>query len=626
MALRFVDGCTNGGGMSEKKDKWEIGYSKESIPFGSPGRPFCDATSTDISGKLLDGRFFIEKDLTESGADAGGIGIVFLARDMKLLGREVVVKILQKDASKNEDVARKFLHEKEALIRLDHPNIVRILDSGEFSDGNPFMVMEYIPGYSLRRTMSEKGQLPFAVVANVVESVSSALGVAHEKGIIHRDLKPENIMLTPQSDEPDRVRLIDFGIARVERSQLAPVTTISRGIGTVRYIAPEQLAGSIDHLPAADIYSLGIVVYEMLTGELPFKPESEVEMYMLQQQGVQMPPRSLRIDLSPDAEKLLLSALEFEAEKRPHSIREFGSRLATVLRNTADEGSAMSPSPEPTILASAPILYDSQEPDNGSILTPFKGVGGYQLESEDPQPKTSSKPLLWALIALIAVSALAVPTGIALWPSLRSVQGDNANSVPSLTEPSISNANIEGLVVNPKRELSYYLMIQKIRDGKPFEDPYRSSGQETLESGYKFKMFFEPDANGYMYVFNEGKDSQGNVGFNILFPTPNVNTGSSQVVKGQKIETAQNTLGGGRGTEVMWVIWSNDENDDLEAARRSAFDQRGRVGTDNVAALQNFLDKQVLPRSESSKDAVNQRTIVTGHGNTVVHRFEIEHR
>ena len=106
---------------------------------------------------MIDGRFLIEKNLTDAGADAGGIGIVFLARDMKLMGRKTVVKILQKAMLAVDEIARKFQHEKEALIRLDHPNIVRILDSGNLSDGNPYLVMEYIPGNSLRRRMRELG-------------------------------------------------------------------------------------------------------------------------------------------------------------------------------------------------------------------------------------------------------------------------------------------------------------------------------------------------------------------------------------------------------------------------------------------------------------------------------------
>jgi serine/threonine-protein kinase len=248
-----------------------------------------------LVGQMLDGRFMIEMDLTKTGADEGGIGLVYLARDLKFMGKETVVKILQKSAVKDEYIVRKFIHEKEALIRLDHPNIVRILDFGNLSDGRPFIVMEYLVGHSLRRKLQTtpggpRSKLSFSETAHIVESVTKALGYTHSKNVLHRDLKPENIMLTGQDDGFDLVRLIDFGIARVEVAKLAPVTEVPRGIGTVRYMAPEQFEGKLDQTPALDIYAFAIIVYEMLTGDLPFHPESHVGMYLLEKSGVQVRP------------------------------------------------------------------------------------------------------------------------------------------------------------------------------------------------------------------------------------------------------------------------------------------------------------------------------------------------
>lgn len=209
--------------MAEKKEEWEIGYSREitaAAPLNEAKTVSFDKPDKLI-GQMLDGRFLIEKDLTEGGADAGGIGLVYLAQDLKLLGKEVVVKILQNAAAQNENIVRKFQHEKEALIRLDHPNIVRILDSGTLSDGNPFMVMDFIEGYSLRRKLRDHRKLPLAECAHLIETIGTALGVAHSKKVLHRDIKPENVMLTPEAEGYERVRLIDFGIARVEESKLA---------------------------------------------------------------------------------------------------------------------------------------------------------------------------------------------------------------------------------------------------------------------------------------------------------------------------------------------------------------------------------------------------------------------
>ncbi len=551
-----------------------------------------------LVGERLDGRFLIEKNLADTGADAGGIGLVYLAQDMKLMGRKVVVKILQETALKHPDIVRKFLHEKEALIRLDHPAIVRILDSGTLTDGNPFMVMEFIEGYSLRKTLKTKGKLPLETVAHVIGSITDALAAAHSKQILHRDIKPENIMLTPQEDGFDRVRLIDFGIARVGESKLAPATEISRAIGTVLYIAPEQLIGKLDLTPAADIYASAIVAYEMLTSELPFQPQSIAEMYKLEQDGVKTLPSELRGDLSPEAEGILLSALEFDPEKRPQNARAFGRDLAQALRV---EGRKADKSEEDISgLETVPFITPAP--------TDFKTVTRMSENSVSPKPFW---PLKWVVMAVLILAVLAIPVGYMLWNiSKPPVVTDQPNPVTSAVQ----------------HELSYFLMVQKMRSGKPFEAPFKSSGQETLESGYKFKMVFQPDADGYMYVFNEGKDTQGKTGYYLLFPTPSINNGSTQVTKGQQIETAQNTLNGGKGTEVMWLIWSKEKREDLEAVTKSAVDNRGIVKDENTRLLKGFFDKYRAEKSESTKDTANQSTIVKTKGDTIVHRFELEHR
>jgi serine/threonine-protein kinase len=268
----------------------------------------------ELVGRMLDDRFLIEKDLTDGGADKGGMGLVYLAQDMKLMGKKTVVKILRKESLENEDIERKFLHEKEALIRLDHPNIVRILDSGTLTDGNPFMVMEYIPGYSLRKVLREQRQLPFDQCAHFVRQITDALSAAHSEKILHRDIKPENIMLTPQEGSFDRVRLIDFGIAKVQESKLAPETQAPPGIGTILYMAPEQLYGKLNPTQAVDVYSTAIMIFEMLTGQHPFQPVSLVEMFELQKEGLKTMPRSLRSEIPVKAEELLVTALAYEAD------------------------------------------------------------------------------------------------------------------------------------------------------------------------------------------------------------------------------------------------------------------------------------------------------------------------
>ena len=588
-----------------------------------------------LVGKTLDGRFLIQKNLTEGGADEGGIGLVYLARDTKLLNKLVVVKILKEAALKHDDIVRKFLHEKEALIRLDHPGIVRILDSGTLQDGNPFMVMEFIEGHSLRKELQKRKQLPLVIAAHIIESVTDALAAAHAKNIVHRDIKPENIMLTPQEDGLDRVRLIDFGIARVGDSQLAPETSISRAIGTILYIPPEQLIGSLDLTPAVDIYATAIVAYEMLAGELPFKPRAIVEMYQMEKDGVKVPPSDLRPDLPRGAERVLLSALEFEPAKRPQNARTFGRHLASELltdsmetdkfyasvkteyaeippemlhhvsgrnRPTAESELAVTRAVEPPVVVD-PVV----EGDEDEYLTVSRTEA---VKTETPFPKL----LKWGLPAAAGLVLLLIGGVYFALNALKSAPGvDN--------RPVATAAPAAG-----DREFFYFLTVQKMRDGKPFEEPFRSSGQEVFESGYKFNIVFQSQAEGYIYLFNEGRDESGKLGYYLLFPTPSVNDGSPQVIAGQQIQTAQNTFTGKTGTEIMWMIWTKQQDDVIAGVTQAALSDKGSVDDQNGEVLRSFLDKHGISKPETTKDTVNQRTIVKASGDVVVHRFEIEHR
>ena len=606
--------------MTAKKNEWEGDNSKAQLSIETEIITVDFRKSGAIVGQTLDGRFLIEKDLTEDGADEGGIGLVYLAKDMKLMGRKTVVKILKKSLAKDEDVARKFLHEKEALIRLDHPNIVRILDTGNLLDGNPFMVMEFIEGFSLRRVLRQNKKLPFGFVAHITESITDALSTAHSKKILHRDIKPANIMLTPREEGFDRVRLIDFGIARVEDSQLASATATQRSIGTLLYIAPEQLWGKLEQTPAVDIYAFAIVIYEMLTGELPFKPESIVEMFELQKEGVKTRPSDLRSDLPAEAERILLSALEFEAAKRPQNARVFGRDLANALRVKANYKTNKEVQlPELAKTASANLKFNeniTSAPTESSIDNRESNFPNINLP--EPPKRKSNKKLVFGLLCLLVLTAVSIPIGLVIWQSVN--ESGSANK-------SNTNTNSTQLEDAVPRELVYFLIVQKMRDGNPFEEPFKSSGREVFENGYKFKINFKSDTSGFIYFFNEDKDAQGDIVYNILYPTLKTNKGSAEIKAKQLIETNQNTFGGSRGTEVVWLIWTSTKQDDLEAARQSAFDGQGKL-TDEARAkkLKDFLVKYKDEITETSKDTASQQTVVKGKGSALAYRIELEHR
>jgi serine/threonine-protein kinase len=572
-------------------------------------RTTIDFTSPDVLvGQTLDGRFLIEKNLKDSGGDAGGIGVVYLARDTKLLGKEVVVKILNETALQHPDIIRKFEHEKEALARLDHPGIVRILDSGRLSDGNPFMVMDCIKGHSLRRAIQLAGRLPIDTVANIIESVTDALTAAHTEKIYHRDIKPENIMLTPLEEGLYRVRIIDFGIAKVEDSKIAPETEIARTIGSIHYMAPEQLIGRLDLTAAADIYSVGIVAYEMLTGEPPFKPRAFADMYRLQSEGVKTPPTALRPDMPREAERVLLTALEFDPEKRPQNARAFGRYLAHELRRDDKETDRFYASIKTEFGTSPTLVIPSPTSGELSTLTQPK------MPDEPPASRSFGKWIAAGVGGVFLVSIL----GLFAVNALRNTEMPPAAPV---AEPARAGAPALG----PERTIEYFLMVQKMKNGKKFEEPYKTTGQFGVEKGYRVTMNFIPTAAGYFYIYSFGSNADGQEEFAILFPTNILNGGQAKVAADQRIE-AVGDAEGQRGKEQLWIIWTANPDPDLEAAKASAFGNKGDLDAAGAARLRSFLNKSRPVATEVVASTEKDQAALRTRGDELVYKLEIEHR
>ncbi|MDX6384847.1 MAG: eukaryotic-like serine/threonine-protein kinase, partial [Blastocatellia bacterium] len=239
-----------------------------------------------LNGTTLDGRYFIQKELGQ-----GGVGAVYLAQDQKLHGKHVVIKVLLEKSLQNSWVVQKFQQEKEALARVDHPGVVGVLDTGELPDGKPYLVMQFIDGVTLRSQIKSEG-IPLERAADLIKQTGRALKAAHDKGIFHRDLKPENIMLQSFGGGEEQVKIIDFGIAKLKDSIVASSTVTGATAGTVSYMAPEQLSGR-PVSAAMDIYAMGAIAYELVTGRKPFNPETGFDLLEMQRGGVRVKPSDL---------------------------------------------------------------------------------------------------------------------------------------------------------------------------------------------------------------------------------------------------------------------------------------------------------------------------------------------
>src|SRR5262245_3937555 len=234
-----------------------VGEAKTALEGPAPPDPLIDKT---LSGCRIDERI-----------GSGGMGVVYKAEQLSL-GRTVAIKLLPESLHSDEQATERFKREISVLAKLNHPNIVNILDGGVSEHGHYF-VMEFVDGVSLRRVLATSRVEPLEAL-QIVRQLCDGLEYAHKQGIIHRDIKPENILI----DRDGRVRLLDFGLSRLTgQPEKAFLTRATQILGTLEYMAPEQREGSraVDH--RADLFSLGVVIYEMLTGELPigrFEPPS----------------------------------------------------------------------------------------------------------------------------------------------------------------------------------------------------------------------------------------------------------------------------------------------------------------------------------------------------------------
>jgi serine/threonine-protein kinase len=267
---------------------------------------------------------------------SGGMSVVYLARH-ELIARLSAIKILRPELSLITEHRERFLREARAVNRINHQNIVEITDVGE-SDGLAYLVMEFVEGESLLVTI-QRGRVPWPRALRIGMQVASALARAHQMGVVHRDLKPENIMLVkgaPDDTEPPHVKLTDFGIAKVTGE---PALTLNQQLfGTPGYIAPEYVGGlGIDG--RSDIYSLAVVVYELITGVLPFEGKGQSELLLKPLTSAPIPPSQRIEGLPPDLESLLLGCLARDPNERPHDafavhdafgdiVRRFGSATA----------------------------------------------------------------------------------------------------------------------------------------------------------------------------------------------------------------------------------------------------------------------------------------------------------
>src|SRR2546421_4742483 len=361
------------------------------------------AVTDTLIGTLFDGRYRIERKL-----GAGGMADVYLAEDQEL-GRRVAIKILNDRHAADDSFIERFRREAKNAAGLSHPNIVSIYDRGE-AEGTYYIAMEYLDGRSLKELIVSRGPAPIPIAIDYARQILTAVRFAHRNGIVHRDIKPHNVLV----DAEGRLKVTDFGIARAGASQMTEAGSI---IGTAQYLSPEQAKGApVDQ--TSDLYSVGVVLYELRTGVVPFSGDTPVEIAMKHLSSAPEPPSAKRAEIPRDLDLVVLRALAKDPADRYQSAEEMDADLTRVARGAAvspeteEAATAIISRPPPTAItevtprAGDPVpyappaaYYDYDEPRRRAVWPWFVAllfvvaaiVGGYFLYDQIQTQLSGSK-------------------------------------------------------------------------------------------------------------------------------------------------------------------------------------------------------------------------------------------
>ncbi|MBL8151426.1 MAG: protein kinase [Blastocatellia bacterium] len=583
-------------------------------------------------GYRLGGRYIIQAKIGE-----GGMGSVYRASDEPNLNRPVAIKVINSKMNLlcAKSAKMRLNREKEAYLRIVHPNIVQFIDSGSTEDGDIYIVQEFITGESLEALLRRRPKLPFEDVIWIVNQVGAALEAAHSEGIIHRDLKPSNIMLQNLSGGSRQVKVIDFGIAKVEESYLeGNLTSTGAFIGTAWYASPEQLSNQETDINS-DLWSLAVITYEMLCGSSPFRERSLASVVLGHVNGP-IPPRHHRPDLPTETEQIILKSLNYKREERYQSISEFCNVLSVSLKEIiqhldnqptkklldaqpeVDEYKKILISEASTVIEKTRLTDQQQTPTTPSPAENTSKKRLPKVENDKPAKNFDSpKPVK------IKSEEKPINDG-ALHTSLTEV-APTTKTRSKLLNPfslllfatALVLAVLGAFFYKPEKEIKDVALTYRLYVDDHRGTPFYSSGREIYRGGDRFKIVISSEQEMHLYIFNETPSGD----LNILFPAPHLNKGSSLIATSEiELPNEWYVFDQEVGAERLLFVLSKSSVDTIERLRTT---EPAQEKSQKVEMLKQWIEKH---QTSIVTEELDDKTILKAKTDPLIARITLQHR
>ena len=586
-------------------------HERPGSPIDSPAFEAAAELIEDTQPALVVGQVVGHYQIV-SPLGKGGMGEVYLASDTKL-DRKVALKLLAARFTNRKDLLRRFIQEAKAASSLNHPNIITIHEIGE-TNGVHFIATEFIEGHTLKQRM-RSARLKLVDVLDVAIQVANALQAAHAAGLVHRDIKPENIMVRPDG----YVKVLDFGLAKLtEKSNKSntansEVDTMVGGhtkpgtvLGTVDYMSPEQARGQVLD-QRTDIFSLGIVLYEMAAGRMPFAAATDVDTLVSILEKEPPPLDEYAPEVPAELQRIISRALRKDRDERYQTIKDVLIELK-ILKEELSFAQKLGRSTPPRSSAGRSTKHTATEAPT-TIQTSVVAATADQLALRPVRHNRRFVPL--ALVALVlAGGAIGVAV---LW--------QRRGSTPAVIAPART----------AERAMSYWITVQKYRDGKAYQDPFRLRDDINFEKDYRIRLHLTSAQSGRLYLLNEGPaGADATPTYNVLFPSETANNGSAVLTENQDIQIPPESwfqFDEQQGTEKIWVVWAAKEVPEMEAVKGFANSKdRGVISSPGLrTAVNQFLKAHSSTAPSVERDQDKKETVVKANSEILVHVIKLEH-